>query len=139
MIAGPSKYFDRFQPMDNMLKEDSEPASEDDLKEGLTNMSETPEVSGSTLLNFFNQLQVKNQSNQMPYNKFNLKGKVLPHINSDNIKEEPLEECLVEFEKDRQKKDTHNQSKKWLNKKGNIIICLSLKLSGGGGLILMIE
>ena len=67
-----------------------------------------------------------------------MKDQVSPHINSDNIKEEPLEENLVEFEKDRQKKDTHNQSKKWIYKKGNII-CLSLKLSGGGGLILTIE
>ena len=50
-----------------------------------------------------------------------MKDQVSPHINSDNIKEEPLEDNLVEFEKDRQKKDTHNQSKKWLNKKGNII------------------
>ena len=46
-------------------------------------------------------------------------------MNSDKIKEEPLEENFVEFEKDRQKKDTHNQSKKWLNKKGDIIFyCL---------------
>ena len=67
-----------------------------------------------------------------------MKDQVSPHINSDNIKEEPLEENLVEFEKDRQKKDTHNQSKKWLNKKGHIIF-FALKLSGEGGLILTIE
>ena len=40
-----------------------------------------------------------------------MKGEVSPHMSSDNIKEEPIEENLVEFEKDRQKKDTHNQSK----------------------------
>ena len=41
-----------------MLQEDSEPASEEDHKEGLKDMTENPTASASTLLDFFNQLQV---------------------------------------------------------------------------------
>lgn len=90
---GNSEFFGGFLPTDNMFKEDSEPASEEDHKEGLKDMTENLTVSTSTLLDLFNQLQ----------------GNVSPQINSDKIKEEPLEENLIEFEKDRQKKDTHNQ------------------------------
>ena len=63
-----TEFFDSFLPTDNMLKEESEPASEGDLKEGLTNMTENPEVGGSTLLDFFNQIEVKTQLIQLPYN-----------------------------------------------------------------------
>jgi len=71
-----------------MIREDSHETSEEELKE------ENQSVSASTLLDFFNQLQ----------------GQVSPHISSDQIKEEPLaEENPVDIEKDRQKKDNHNQ------------------------------
>jgi len=71
-----------------MLREDRKPASEEDLKE------DNPTVSASTLLDFFNQLQ----------------GQVSPHISNEQIKEEPLaEENSIDMEKDRQKKDNHNQ------------------------------
>ena len=58
-----TEFFDGFLPTDKMLKEESEPASEEDLKEGLKNICERQTVSGSTLLDFFNQLQVKTQFN----------------------------------------------------------------------------
>jgi len=75
-----------------MLQEDKNELSEEELKQ------ETPTVSASTLLDFFNQLQ----------------GQVGPHISSEQIKAEPgiepgPEENTIDIEKDRQKKDNHNQ------------------------------
>ena len=57
-----------------------------------------------------------------------------PHISNEQIKEEPLaEENSIDMEKDRQKKDNHNQSKTHLsiNSFNNMIS----KLSVGGDLI----
>ena len=43
----------------NMFKEESEPTSEVDIQGGIKINVENPSVSASTLLDFFNQLQVR--------------------------------------------------------------------------------
>merc|ERR1712079_526154 len=62
-----TEFFDSFLNTDSMLQEDKNELSEEELKQ------ETPTVSASTLLDFFNQLQ----------------GQVGPHISSEQIKAEP--------------------------------------------------
>lgn len=83
-----TEFLDSFLTADNVIRDERNDTSEEEMKE------EHGNVSASTLLDFFNQLQ----------------GQVSPHIPQDKIKEEPLmEENPVDMEKDRQKKDNHNQ------------------------------
>ena len=55
---GNTEFFDSFLNTGNMFKEDSEPTSEPALERAIKINVENPPVSASTLLDFFNQLQV---------------------------------------------------------------------------------